>query len=56
MTKQGKLLKTLTFLGLGFVKSLPWLVNINLVIKIVKCCSIFLSQNRVQIYLVCFGP
>ncbi len=26
MTNQGTLLKTLTYLGLSFVKSLPWLV------------------------------
>jgi len=46
MTNKDKLLKTLTYLGLGFVKSLPWFVNINLLLKIVKCCNIFLLQYR----------
>jgi hypothetical protein len=40
----------------GFVKSLPLLVNINLLLKIVKCCNIFLPQSCVPKCRVCVGP
>ncbi len=56
MTNQGKLLKTQQNLGLSLVKSLHLLVNINLLLKIVICCNIFLSQYCVQKYLVRLCP
>jgi len=35
-----------------FFKSLPWLANRNMLLKIVKCCNIFLWQYCVQKCLV----
>jgi len=52
MSNQGKLLKTLTYLGLRFVKSVPWFVIEAHGSKL----SVFLSQYCLQKYLVCIGP
>jgi len=45
---QGKLLSKHKQGTQGFYKSLPLLINRNLLLKIAKCCNIFLSQYCVQ--------
>jgi len=54
MFNQGKLLKTLTYLGISFVKSLPWFV---IEFHGSKLSIVFISflQYCLQKYLVCLG-
>jgi len=56
LTNQGKLLTKFNPKYVWVFKSLPWLVNRNLYLKIIKYLSIFLSQYCVQKYLVCISP
>jgi len=46
MTNKGKLLTKLNLWYDGVLKSLTWLVNVNLSLEMVKCLNIFLSQCR----------
>jgi len=49
---QGKLLSKHNTRYTRFFRSLPWLFNRNLLLKIVKCCNIFLLQYCVKKCLV----
>jgi hypothetical protein len=56
MVNQGKLLTKFNPRYVRVFKSLPWLVNRNLCLQIIKYQNIFLSQYYVQKYLVCNEP
>jgi len=55
MPNQGKLLKTLTYLGLRFVKSLPWFVIETHGSKISISFYLFIAI-LCEKYRVCIGP
>jgi len=51
MSNQGKLLTKLNPRYVRVFKSLYWLVNLNLCLKIIKYQNVFLLQYRVPKYL-----